>query len=256
MKKIIKKVLPFYSWIYRKISAKILDDGHLFYSQDGEDCVMGYFFQTNKNGFYVDVGAHHPKYLSNTYRAYKIGWSGINIDPMPGFAEKFKKVRPRDICLEMGVSKTQDRLSYYSFETPEMNTFSEEEANESLSEGNKLLAKIDIDTLPLSSILDQSLPEGKNIDFLSVDVEGFDMIVLESNNLDKYLPRTIAIEEMIAERKAIALFVTKISRREGERVRTCIENRRLATKKSEGRIALLGRFGRARHERRTGDHKH
>lgn len=196
MKKIIKKVLPFYSWIYRKISAKILDDGHLFYSQDGEDCVMGYFFQTNKNGFYVDVGAHHPKYLSNTYRAYKIGWSGINIDPMPGFAEKFKKVRPRDICLEMGVSKTQDRLSYYSFETPEMNTFSEEEANESLSEGNKLLAKIDIDTLPLSSILDQSLPEGKNIDFLSVDVEGFDMIVLESNNWDKYLPRAIAIEEM------------------------------------------------------------
>ncbi len=196
MKKIIKKVLPFYSWIYRKISAKILDDGHLFYSQDGEDCVMGYFFQTNKNGFYVDVGAHHPKYLSNTYRAYKIGWSGINIDPMPGFAEKFKKFRPRDICLEMGVSKTQDRLSYYSFETPEMNTFSEEEANESLSEGNKLLAKIDIDTLPLSSILDQSLPEGKNIDFLSVDVEGFDMIVLESNNWDKYLPRAIAIEEM------------------------------------------------------------
>ena len=37
------------------------------YSQEGEDLVLQRIFANYKSGFYVDVGAHHPKRFSNTF---------------------------------------------------------------------------------------------------------------------------------------------------------------------------------------------
>ena len=37
------------------------------YSQEGEDMVLNRYFQGKNSGFYVDIGAHHPKRFSNTY---------------------------------------------------------------------------------------------------------------------------------------------------------------------------------------------
>ena len=45
--------------------------------------ILRRLFEKQKLGFYVDVGAHHPKRFSNTYFFYKQGWNGINIDAMP-----------------------------------------------------------------------------------------------------------------------------------------------------------------------------
>jgi hypothetical protein len=59
------------------------------YSQEGEDMVLYRTFETVKEGFYVDVGAHHPDRFSNTYKFYKQGWRGINIDAMPGGMDPF-----------------------------------------------------------------------------------------------------------------------------------------------------------------------
>jgi len=47
------------------------------YSQEGEDMILRRIFERQSTGFYVDVGAHHPKRFSNTYFFYKKGWSGI-----------------------------------------------------------------------------------------------------------------------------------------------------------------------------------
>ena len=47
--------------------------GKLSYSQEGEDVVLRRIFGENKNGFYVDVGAHHPIRFSNTYLFYRLG---------------------------------------------------------------------------------------------------------------------------------------------------------------------------------------
>ena len=77
------------------------------YAQDGEDVALAAFYDTQKGykGFYVDIGAHHPKRFSNTYFFYKKGWSGINIDAMPGSMHGFRLLRTRDINLEMGISR-------------------------------------------------------------------------------------------------------------------------------------------------------
>ena len=50
------------------------------YSQDNEDLFLNEYFEKISNGFYVDIGCHHPKRFSNTYLLYKKGWKGVNID--------------------------------------------------------------------------------------------------------------------------------------------------------------------------------
>lgn len=169
----------------------------LSYSQEGEDLVLMRFMEGKKNGFYVDIGAHHPFRFSNTYLFYKQGWRGINIDAMPGSMDSFKTHRPNDINLEIPVSDKRQFLTYYSFNEPALNTFSKEEAKKKDGLRNyKIIKTIDLETLPLSHILDEHLPKEIEIDFLTIDVEGLDFAVLKSNNWEKYKPKYILIESL------------------------------------------------------------
>jgi len=54
--------------------------------------------------------------------------------------------------------------------------------------------KNDIETSTLTEILDNHLPQNQEIDFLSIDVEGLDFMVLKSNDFEKYKPKVILIE--------------------------------------------------------------
>jgi hypothetical protein len=51
------------------------------YSQCGEDILIDFVFKQLKieNPSYLDIGAHHPFHLNNTYYFYKNGSSGVNI---------------------------------------------------------------------------------------------------------------------------------------------------------------------------------
>ena len=62
------------------------------------------FLCQRPSGFYVDVGAHHPIRFSNTFRLYRKGWRGLNIDANPGSMKRFHHTRPRDINIEAAVS--------------------------------------------------------------------------------------------------------------------------------------------------------
>ncbi len=104
----LKRVCPKPLWEkLRAMKGKILGArGYMnpSYSIEGEDrIVRSLFWEKRDTGFYVDVGAHHPFRFSNTYLFYTQGWRGINIDATPGSMRAFKKHRPRDINLEIGI---------------------------------------------------------------------------------------------------------------------------------------------------------
>jgi len=165
------------------------------YSQEGEDMVLRRLFEKQKTGFYVDVGAHHPKRFSNTYFFYKLGWSGINVDAMPGSMTAFNRIRPRDINIEKPVSNKKQLLTYYAFNEPALNGFSKELSEERDGKGSYFVKFTkDIETSTLEEILDNNLPKVQSIDFLSIDVEGLDFNVLKSTNLEKYHPKVILVE--------------------------------------------------------------
>jgi FkbM family methyltransferase len=165
------------------------------YSQEGEDSILSRFFEGRQSGFYLDVGALHPQRFSNTYKFYKMGWRGISIDAMPGSMALFKQVRPLDINLEIPVSDTKEKLPFYIFNEHALNTFSKEHAEErELKDEYKIVQTVVIETKKLSDILDEHLPKGQNIDFMSVDAEGFDYKILSSNNWAKYRPTVVLVE--------------------------------------------------------------
>lgn len=167
------------------------------YAQEGEDILLKRIFDMSKKyrGFFVDVGAHHPYRFSNTYLFYQKGWSGINLDAMPDSMKAFKKVRPRDINLEIPISDQKQILTYYAFSEPALNGFSKELSEKRSGQDHlKLLFTKEIETFTLEEILDQYLPKGQSIDFLTVDVEGLDFEVIRSINLAKYTPKVILAE--------------------------------------------------------------
>ncbi len=168
------------------------------YAQEGEDILLKRIFEyrnINNGGFYVDVGAHHPQRFSNTYFFYKRGWKGINIDATPFSMKLFNELRESDINLEFAVSDKQETLTYYMFNEPALNSFDKElSLKRNLLEHYSILGTKNINTITLENILDKYLPKNQDIDFLSIDVEGFDFQVLKSNNWEKYKPKVVLIE--------------------------------------------------------------
>jgi FkbM family methyltransferase len=169
---------------------------NLCFGQDGEDLILNRLLDGKIQGFYVDVGAHHPVRFSNTYLFYKRGWHGINIDAMPGSMKKFDKVRPRDINIERGVAGKEGKLMYHRFNEPALNTFDPAEAAHKNKPPYHLIDTIEVAVERLDELLARHLPAGQQIDFLSVDVEGKDEEVLRSNDWERYRPRFILAETL------------------------------------------------------------
>lgn len=167
------------------------------YSQEGEDIVLRKLFDGQSNGFYVDVGAHHPFRYSNTQYFYEQGWQGINIDATPGSLENFRRTRHRDINIEAVVGETSGEVSYYLFEDPALNTMSAKKAKETEeNQQSRLLKTVKLPLSRIDKILDRNLPVGASIDFMSIDVEGSELEVLRSNNWQKYRPTIIVVEAL------------------------------------------------------------
>ncbi len=187
-----RKLVDMYNGVFKDHAVKQ-------YSQEGEDAILKRIYEKKKTGFYVDVGAYHPKKYSNTYVFYKMGWRGINIDAMPGSMKAFNKHRSRDINLEIPVASVKTNLTYYAFNEPALNSFNKElSESRDGKDGFKIIFKKEIETYTLSEILSKYLPADiKQIDFMSVDVESLDLDVLKSNNWDLYKPGFILIEDLM-----------------------------------------------------------
>lgn len=167
----------------------------LHFSLNGEDIILQQLFK-KRDGFYVDVGAHHPTHFSNTYLLYRRGWHGINIDATPGKIDAFKSARPHDINIECAVSASREPLAFFLFDKSALNTGSPTMAAEEERLGHPILQKVTVAGRPLADILNEYLPEGQHIDFMNIDVEGADMDVLTTNDWGRYAPSVIAIEDI------------------------------------------------------------
>jgi len=182
------------------------------YSQEGEDRILMRLFEGKKTGFYVDVGAHHPKRFSNTHAFYKMGWRGINIEPSSGSIQLFKKLRSDDINIAAAISDHNESVKYFIFNESALNTFDEKLAKERQSpEYNIIQTKI-LNTQTLKCVLDNHLPKNQNIDFLNIDTEGYDLKVLNSNDWSIYNPSIILCESIDEKAEESAIYKYLISK--------------------------------------------
>lgn len=171
----------------------------LSYAQNAEDIVLWRALKGVSNGFYVDVGAHHPEGGSVTKIFSDRGWRGINIEPLPHLCALFAGARPRDVNLNVGIANQSGSMPFWTVvEDPERSTF-----NRELGEGyireKRAVEVSDIPVERLDTLLDQHVPAGVHIDLLKIDAEGFERQVLESANLKKWKPSVVTAEHNFFE---------------------------------------------------------
>tara|TARA_E500000178_G_C16904243_1_gene699543 strand:- start:363 stop:1025 length:663 start_codon:yes stop_codon:yes gene_type:complete len=162
------------------IRYKILNRNKKSFSQFGEDLFIADFFENQKKGKYVDLGAFHPMRLSNTYLLFKRGWSGTNIDLNPITIDLFNIARKKDnnICCLLAGEKNILKDVYYE----------DWSAANSLTSNENLKDKKKMKTITFDSLIDYSF------DFLNIDLEGHDYEILMTINLAKFNPKLICIE--------------------------------------------------------------
>jgi FkbM family methyltransferase len=160
--------------------------------QEGENIILERIFAKRYNGFYIDIGAHHPVRFSNTLNLYQKGWTGINIEPNHETIEIFKKMRSRDVNLNIAVSTKKNKCNYYEFKDPALNTTDMKICRMRERQGYRCIEKSIVQTKTLNEILLQNCK--KNIDLLKIDVEGKELDVLKSNNWERFIPNVIICE--------------------------------------------------------------
>lgn len=169
---------------------------HIFlqsYSQNNEDLIIDSLLHHKRYGFYIDVGAYDPIRFSNTMRFYKRGWRGINIEPDIQQFHRIRSLRKRDINLNIGISAKTGKLTYWMINPKTLSTFSRKQASIYKKEGYRIVRKVNIQVTQLSNITEKYCPL-QSVDFMSVDVEGFELDVLKSNNWNSCRPRVLCIE--------------------------------------------------------------
>lgn len=181
--------------MWNKLKKKNNIDYKKSYAQCGEDILIEYIFMLRgiKNPSYIDIGAHHPFYLSNTALFYEKGSRGINIEANPDLLNAFLKERPNDTNLNIGVGTKEGELDFYVMEDTTLSTFSLEESKHLQQQGKKLNYIKKISTISLPKIIEKF---ANNIfpDFLSLDVEGLDFEILQTIDFKHNFPKVICVE--------------------------------------------------------------
>jgi FkbM family methyltransferase len=167
------------------------------YSANFEDVILHRLFPDRRDGFYVDIGAGHPRLENDLYAFYERGWRGINVEPNEGFFALLRQLRCDDQNLCMLLSDTaEDPLTYYEVAGSGLSTCDEAQARAHAAQGHELRARI-LPVGTLAGILTDARP--RHIDVLKVDVEGFEEKVLSGNDWERFRPTVVLVEATYPE---------------------------------------------------------
>ena len=180
-------ILKFLSIFLKSFTTKKIS-----YSYGGVDSLVANIFKDNNDGFYVDIGCGHPIKNNNTYLLNKRGWKGINIDLDEENIDLFNIYRKKDENINIAVSNDNKEVDLYFYHSKSaINTISKEAANYQKA---KVSSVKKVKSKTLNEILINSKFKDIQIDFLSIDVEGSELLVLKNFDFKKYSPKVIVVE--------------------------------------------------------------
>lgn len=172
--------------------------GHVTYAQSGEDMYLANIFSKLKisKPSYLDLGGHHPLAGSNTAWLYMHGSRGVVVEANPDLIEPFKKVRPEDKVINIGVGIQHGTLPFYRVDSwSGRNSFSKSVVDEFCRHNPefKLYDIIEVDVFTINDIVGKYCG-GKFPEFLSIDVEGKDYDILASADFVSNKPAVVCAE--------------------------------------------------------------
>jgi len=188
--KILRNIYFFYNIYFRNY--RYLKSS----SQFKEDEFLKNFFKNKLSGKYLDLGCFHPIRDNNTYQLYKKGWNGINIDMNSLSIELFNYFRPKDINLNISLARNRGtKIMYFSGDFSPLNTIDSNHLkflNKNFNLEEKKIKLRKIQTQNINNVLKRY--RFKDIDFLTIDLEGYEYEILNNLNFNIYKINLICIE--------------------------------------------------------------
>jgi len=185
--------LDFYRLLFREIRNQV--NRNSSYGQTGEDALLQEYLP-QKSGFYIDIGAGLPITGSNTYIFYRLGWRGICVDPISKNYRLLKLLRSKDKIFQALVGPKSDAITFWEFEPYVYSTVDESVANLVKNYPRvRLLERSKRSVVPLSEYALEVPVDVPTL--LSIDVEGYDLEVLKSNDWELFRPTVICVEEWL-----------------------------------------------------------
>ncbi|MBE7497003.1 MAG: FkbM family methyltransferase [Verrucomicrobiaceae bacterium] len=159
-----------------------------------------------RNGFFVEAGANDGIDQSNTYYLERFrGWQGLLIEPFPHLAALCRSVRTRSstVCCALGPPEkagTVVRLRHAGLMSHVEGAMGDEEGEiRRASQGQAAQGMpvhewmVEAPVRTLTQVLDDAgVPP--DFDLLSLDVEGYEVEVLQGLDLARYRPQAICVE--------------------------------------------------------------
>jgi FkbM family methyltransferase len=190
------------SMLYEAAFGKVKFRGQYF-----QDAIAYLYLREKKDGFYIDIGANDGITGSNTYALEQMGWKGVCIEPQPDIFRKLKHFRKCD-CFNTALSSVSgENLEFTRVKDIDgLSGFSEcitDEHKKIISESSGV-ERINITTKTFGDIM-KNYPDIETIDFMSLDVEGYELNILKSIDFKAYKFRFITVEENGHENEINAL---------------------------------------------------
>lgn len=189
----------------------LIDDRQMTLQGEGglDELIRDRFFPGVANGVFVDVGAARPDFLSMSALYRRLGWRVIAIEPNPVFCQAHRTAGYE--VLEYACSDhDEDAVDFelvdshgapYEGGAVSFESFSALKVKDSY---RTIRADLDIRTIKvnvrrLDSILAEHAPEVERIDIVAVDVEGWELEVLDGLTFDRYRPKLLIVENVFTD---------------------------------------------------------
>jgi FkbM family methyltransferase len=172
------------------------------YSQFGQEVEVIKFYKNKPFGFFVEIGAHNGKKLSNTYMLEsQFKWKGICVEPNPQKYELLCKNRRRSFCCDRAVYSESNKELIFDIANNDdlLSGISETiDFHKNFVDTNK--SQILVNTISFFDLLEKyNAPSF--IEYLSLDTEGSEYEILKSLDFQKYIFGLIHVEHNFVEPK-------------------------------------------------------
>ena len=188
--------------VNKRLDNSIADCSLQSFSQSGEDAIIDYVLRFLKTRIsdvrYLDLGANHAKELSNSYKFYCSGASGVLVEANPELIGELKKERPRDIVLNNVITFNDEKNAEFYVLTGDGLSSVSLEAAEQACKANpniSIKAKYTVPTISVNDIIKDYFADGK-LDILSIDLEGLEADILSNLDFSLLRPKTIIVESI------------------------------------------------------------
>lgn len=162
------------------------------FAQNAEDVMLARLFPGKTDGFYIDVGAADPVEHSVTKHFSDRGWRGVNVEPIKAYCDRLAEARPRDICLPIALGDCRETRTFFNISNQYLSTLDPAAAAQGVAAGGVLVEEA-VEVRTLADICQEHVGQTV-IDFLKIDVEGWEEQVIRGGDWARYRPRVVLVE--------------------------------------------------------------